>query len=124
MIVYLVTYSDYDVYEILGSYSKKEDAEAHVALEKESSKLQKTRSCYPEIEELEISSETPSLYYAHEADWRGSRESSNIWIGSKLPETFLSPEKAEDALYPYAQAFGWTREEAKTKLEEALGTEL
>lgn len=124
MIVYLVTYQDYDHFEVLGSYSKKEDAEAHLALEKESSKLQGTRSCYPEIEELDISSETPKLYYGYETDWRGSRESKTIWIGSTLPETFVAPEKASEAIYPSAQAFGWTREEAKRKLEKALGFQL
>lgn len=124
MIVYLVTYRDYDDYGILGSYSKKEDAEAHLALEKESAKLMGHRSCYPEIEELEISSETPRLYYGFETDWRGSRESKNIWIGSTLPETFVSPEKDYEGLYPLAQAFGWTREEAKKKLEAALEMKL
>jgi len=124
MIVYLVTYSDYDEYGILGSYSKREDAEVHLALEEEAAKLSGFRSRYAEIEELEISSETPRLYFAHETDWRGSRESKIIRIGSELPESFVAPEKEHEGLYPLAQAFGWTREEAKRKLELALGVQL
>ena len=113
---YLVTNGDQYSYVIFGLYSTYELAEAHLRLELEMAKISKRLRQDMTIEEIELSSEIPPIYYEYALNEQGFYESPHIHVGHSLPETYV----ATGPRRTFGYAYGRTREEAKTKLEVAI----
>lgn len=113
---YLVTNGDPYSYVIFGLYSTYELAEAHLRLELEMAKMSNRVREDMTIEEIELSSEMPSIYYEYALTEQGFYESPHIHVGHSLPETYIAtgPKRT------FGYAYGRTREEAKAKLEAAI----
>lgn len=120
MILFMVTYSDYDEYGIRGLYSTKEAAETHQRLDREAAKINGEKPEYLDVEEIELSSEAPFIHYSYELDWRG-KSKTRARVGDVIPETHVYSQEIRDkqtVLVGYA--YGRTPEEAKAKLETAI----
>jgi hypothetical protein len=120
--IYTVVEQDYDGEIMLGAYEDKAHAEDHQALVAKAEKMMGIRQSHPMVEELEVSSEAPFIYYMADVGQASSLRSKYIYVGHTLPAPSVGFEKnwTTGVLQPYGSAAGRTREEARAKLEAAL----
>lgn len=112
--IYLVTYSDYDIYSIEGAYERREDAEAHVALSDEID----PGSDLLGIDEIELTDGPPRI--VHSAVYSGGECLPGNRIVGFVAPAYFRPSAPEVRAPAHAVAWGYSPEEAMEALNTVL----